>query len=1469
MTRTAFRSVSRSRPCAICGGIDGCSRGEDGSILCRRPPDATPHGYIDLGECRGDPQYRVYRAADDPVLRQRNEERQRQYREQRRPPSPNGAARHGEDGADDRPDMEALARRHSTGLTPERAAELAQTLGLRVDILARFPLLGFCGTDPHGPCWTFAEANGGGRVIGVLRRYRDGKKLAVESGGRGLIVPQAWDTGEGPIFAVEGPSDTLALAALNLSVVGRPSNFGGVPYLAELLKDLPADREIVVVGEWDQNDKGQWPGRDGAVGTAARLAEALRRPVKWTLPPKGSKDVRAWLVAQDLPGDCLDAWHEAGDRLRALLTAKGQDAKPEPSPGGTAPKKAPAPEPYRPFPVGALPEPIAEYVRQGALALGCDAAYLALPALAVAAGMIGHTRVLRLKRTWRVPCVLWTLVVADSGSLKSPAFRLDTDHLFTLQKRLDLEYKRKLAEYGEPKEEWEAATKAAKKGEGDPPGDEPEPPVRQTLFTSDATIEAVAELIGENPRGLLVACDELAGWLGSFTRYKGKAGGTDLPRWLSMHSAGGFAYHRKTGERRRIVVPHAAVSIAGGIQPGILARALAGEFFEAGLAGRLHMAMPPRPAKVWTEMEIDPDAERRYHDLLDSLHALEFDRHDGEDAPHVLKLSAAAKASWVAWYNAWAREQGAVDGELAAAYSKLEEAAARFALLHSVVSRVARGEDDLAPVGADSIDAGVTLARWFARETRRVYRALAETEEERDTRRLVEFIRARGGRITVKGLQRSNSRKYPDADSATRALDALAEAGYGYWQDRVLDARGGRPTRDFILHPTIDDTDDTPPGGEGDDDDAPTKPPDDTPPAPDETPQQPAESGVSSVSSVVGKQSETRPAGVNGTGKAAGGFVGRPGVSSGCSVGLTGPSGETNGGPVEAAESSPPTAWQLVRNQAGLASVMQALDESARVGLDTETTGLDPRTDRVRLLTLATDRGAWVVDCFAVDPRPLFGVLAERPLVIHNAVFDLGFLQRLGFVPGVVHDTILLSRLLHGTRRAKGFHGLEECVARELGRTLDKRQQKSDWSGELTAEQLAYALLDAAVLVPLYEALDAQVREAGMAQAAEIERRCLPAVAWLSEVGVGFDADAWAALAAEAVQKAEGLARALDEAAPARDGYLMKSGAWEWDSPQQVQEALALLGHTIDNTTDDTLAGIDHPLAGLLRDYRPATKLASTYGPAWGAKARHAGRIYAGWQQLGADSGRMACSAPNLQNLPRDKRYRRCFIAPDGRVLVKADYSQIELRIAAKVSGDGAMLAAYRAGEDLHTLTARRVLGLADVTEEHRQLAKAVNFGLLYGMGATGFRLYARSNYNLDLTEGEAGRYREAFFAAYPGLRRWHRSVPKAPMATRTLAGRRRQGVTRFTEKLNTPVQGTGADGLKLALALLWERRGECPGVTPVLAVHDEIVVECDAGQADAVTTWLKTAMLDAMVPLIDPVPVEVEAKVGRTWAGD
>jgi DNA polymerase I-like protein with 3'-5' exonuclease and polymerase domains len=1147
---------------------------------------------------------------------------------------------------------------------------------------------------------------------------------------------------------------------------------------------------------------------------------------------------------------------------------------------------------YRPFPLHTLPEPLRSLSEQGARSIGCDPAFIALPGLAVLASLIGNTRVIRLKGDWREPSVVWTGTVGDSSTLKSPAYKLAVNTVVKVQMRLLKEYRQRLEEYTEDKARYDREKKERdKNGHSADDLDRPEEPICPRLVVSDITIERLSEILEDNPRGVLVARDELSAWLMSFSRYKGGGGGSDVPNWLELHHAGTLMYDRKTGERRTIIVPKAAASVCGGIQPGTLSRAMTPEHREAGLGARLLLAMPPKVAKRWSEAEVSPEVKEAYERTVRKLLDLRMDTdNDGDPVPFMLRMTPEAKAAWVQFYDEWGEVQASVEGDLASAFGKLEAYAARFALLHHVVTSLPRdgqseldGPDPSDPVGLASMQAGIELARWFAAEAERVYAMLDESGEQREERRLVDFIRSRGGRIRPSELHRANQRKYPTAGHAEIALDGLVTAGLGLWMHGTPGQQGGRPSKVFALRLTTEKTDETP-----DEDDPPDPPrrngaPDETPPGQSPCVTKPLEGAggttgpevpESQTNNVVTAEKSIPPS------PESGGFVSslsRQSEEQGSTA--EAPDGQktqascpevssVTGGFV----SQEPTGWngRLVRSEADLGPVLQSVDESVRVGVDIETTGLTARDGKVRLLTLATDRGTYIVDCFAVNPAPLWHVLSERPLVLHNGLFDLTFLRTLGFEPGAVADTYLLSRLLHGTRRPRGFHGLEETVARTLGRKIDKTEQKSDWSGPLTAEQLGYAALDAEVLLPLHEALDAQVKEAGMARVADIENRCLPAVVWMTSAGVGFDPSAWNALAGEAEALSASLLSRLEALAPERPGHSAAlGGAWNFDSPDQVLEVLRLLGFKVEATDDDTLAGVGHPFAEALRDYRSAKKLTTTYGTCWVGKALHDGRVYAGWQQVGADSGRMACTKPNLQNLPRDRRYRRCFVAPDGRVLVKADYSQIELRIAAKVANEPRMLAAYRSGEDLHTLTAQRVLGITDVTKEHRQLAKAVNFGLLYGMGVKGFRAYALSNYGLKLTEEEAGRYREAFFAAYPGLRKWHRSVPKAAMATRTLAGRRRQGIERYTEKLNTPVQGTGADGLKLALALLWERRSECPGVVPVLAVHDEIVVECEAGLAEVAGAWVSRAMREAMAPLIEPVPVEVEIKAGRTWAGD
>jgi DNA polymerase I len=550
------------------------------------------------------------------------------------------------------------------------------------------------------------------------------------------------------------------------------------------------------------------------------------------------------------------------------------------------------------------------------------------------------------------------------------------------------------------------------------------------------------------------------------------------------------------------------------------------------------------------------------------------------------------------------------------------------------------------------------------------------------------------------------------------------------------------------------------------------------------------------------------------------------------------------------------------------------------VALDLETTGLDPRKDSIRLLSLATKDTAYIVDCRSVDPSELFPILTEATVVAHNALFDLRFLSSLGFEPGKVADTMILSQLLHAgskvepLKRGQTSHSLDSVAERELGLGLDKTHQSGEWGGTLTPEMIEYAAKDVEVLLPLYDLLKARIEDAGLAYVAEIEHRTLPAVVWMSSAGVPIDADGWKEHAQEMEADAARLKDELDVPAPEHpDGKV-----WNFGSHQQVRKAAKLLGVDLPNTRDETLAlyANEHKFISALRDYRKASKLASTYGAGWLESGYYEdGRIYASWRQLRAVTGRMACDHPNLQNIPKSGPLRSYIRAPEGRVFVIADYSQIELRVAAKISGDTEMLSAYTEGRDLHTLTAQNLTGNEEISKVDRKLAKAVNFSLLYGMRAKGLQSYALKSYAVEMSLEEASLYRRRFFETYPELGRWHdrerRTWQRGETQTRTLTGRRRLAVERLTDRLNAPIQGTGADDLKRALALLWERRNECPGAMPVLVCHDEVIVECDAEQEADAKVWLKKAMIEGVDTVLNSVdeehvPVEVESRIASSW---
>jgi hypothetical protein len=276
------------------------------------------------------------------------------------------------------------------------------------------------------------------------------------------------------------------------------------------------------------------------------------------------------------------------------------------------------------------------------------------------------------------------------------------------------------------------------------------------------------------------------------TRFRHAGGqGADAAHWLSMHSGESIIVDRKTGHPRMIYVPRAAVCITGSIQPGVLHRAL-------GTEHRLLVSCPPRQPKQCSEAGIESFLEHEMGVLLDRLYDLQPEIDDkGESQPQVIHMTEDARKAWIEFYNTHNQLQGELTGELAAAWSKLEEYAARFALVVHCV-RAATGDHTLqspAKVDVESIASGVTIARWFGQEAQRVYDLLSESEEQRERRELVDLIRLKGGRITPRELTQSR-RQYQPTSVAEEALNDLGQHGYGRW---LTTKTATKPRREFVL----------------------------------------------------------------------------------------------------------------------------------------------------------------------------------------------------------------------------------------------------------------------------------------------------------------------------------------------------------------------------------------------------------------------------------------------------------------------------------------------------------------------------------------------------------------------------------------------------------------------------------------------------------------------------------------------
>ena len=531
--------------------------------------------------------------------------------------------------------------------------------------------------------------------------------------------------------------------------------------------------------------------------------------------------------------------------------------------------------------------------------------------------------------------------------------------------------------------------------------------------------------------------------------------------------------------------------------------------------------------------------------------------------------------------------------------------------------------------------------------------------------------------------------------------------------------------------------------------------------------------------------------------------------------------------------------------------------------------GLDPHQAKIRLIQLAVENQPVVmVDLDAFDDvgdlEPLWQVLVNDSVkVFHNANFDIKMLWAMGVdVCGPIFDTMLAAKLLSTSGRV----GLANIAKRYLDIDLSKTEQTSDWSSELTDSQLLYAARDALVLLRLRTQLRSALVEANLIRIAKIEFDCVRATAEMEYTGMKLDPtkveDYYHRVEARRIELRESLY-----------GYL---GEINLTSPHQVKAALTQIGVGVNRTARRALIPLidRHPSIPLLLEHKKLSTLVSVFFQSLPrATSIKTGRIHANYWQLGATTGRFSCSGPNFQQVPRDDSVRSCFVAEDGNKLVIADYSQIELRIAAEISEDRRMTEAYLNDEDLHRLTASLVQGrsLDEVTTAQRQAAKAINFGLIFGMGPRGLKYSAKRSYDVEMTLDEAKTFRNRFFEVYSGIRAWHRKSERDLKYTnkqRTLCGRRFiwKGTPSFTVFINRQVQGTAADIAKIALGELSIvlKKSEAKIIA---MIHDEIIIEVPEANAVEAARTLQQTMEAAGKEVLKQVPIVAEARIADSWA--
>ena len=577
---------------------------------------------------------------------------------------------------------------------------------------------------------------------------------------------------------------------------------------------------------------------------------------------------------------------------------------------------------------------------------------------------------------------------------------------------------------------------------------------------------------------------------------------------------------------------------------------------------------------------------------------------------------------------------------------------------------------------------------------------------------------------------------------------------------------------------------------------------------------------------------------------------------------------------------------------------IEELEKESVIAVDSEASDLDPYLAKLLLVQIASDKKAYVFDVRKVDCSIFKRILEDSKVLklLQNAKFDYSLIKvHCNIAITNIFDTMLAERLL--TCGLPRRNSLLAIVEKYIGLTLDKEVQRT-FEGVISKfdeRQVRYAALDVLVLFPVFKQQWELLQKENLMKVAKLEFAVVSVVAEMELKGLRIDSKKWKSVISDLEKKRDQAAIQIQE--EIRPLYAVKQMGLFGDSvnvinlnsqPQLLDLFNNKLGIDIGSTGDAILERVNHPVAKLMRQYREYEKLISAFGVSILEKVnKKTGRIHPDFQQMGTDTGRFSCNNPNLQQIPRESEtapFRSCFIAADGYKLVVADYSSMEMRVVADLSGDEHLIQAFKDDWDVHSATAAMIFNkeyTKDFKTKHkdlRKIAKDINFGLAYGMGLG--LLASKIGTDKETAKKYMDKYYETFknvkkwldnagkfalkngYSETPiGRKRWYTHPdPSDPNYERLLGSIERQGK-------NHPIQGANADATKYSLVFLHERLKKEKvdgGITHT--IHDEIVCEVREDQAKDWAKIQQEEMERGANVFMRKCPPKAEAVVSNVW---